>query len=172
MFGGAEIIDWSRQGRFAAVTGGDEQLRIVAYSDDFSSADQLTSKELPGEAQAVAIKGNRIAVAVSDDKKEQGLVQIFRWNPRRQILKLTDSVSVGFLPDSIAWKGDVVVTANEGEPNDFYGVEDGVDPIGSISVLRMNGGVVVENDEITASSGSHCCHGRCLRRWPQRRQGR
>ena len=81
--GRAEIIDWSRQGRFAAVTGGDEQLRIVAYSDDFSSADQLTSKELPGEAQAVAIKGNRIAVAVSDDKTEQGLVQIFRWNPRR-----------------------------------------------------------------------------------------
>ena len=151
--GGAEIIDWSRQGRFAAVTGGDEQLRIVAYSDDFSSADQLTSKELPGEAQAVAIKGNRIAVAVSDDKTEQGLLQIFRWNPRRQILKLTDSVSVGFLPDSIAWKGDVVVTANEGEPNNFYGVEDGVDPIGSISVLRINGGVVVENDEITASSG-------------------
>ena len=94
----------------------------------------------------------RIAVAVSDDKTEQGLVQIFRWKPAQQALKLTDSVSVGFLPDSIAWKGDLVVTANEGEPSDFYGVEDGVDPIGSISVLRMDGGSVVENNELTARS--------------------
>ena len=79
-------------------------------------------------------------------------MQIFRWKPAQQALKLTDSVSVGFLPDSIAWKGDLVVTANEGEPSDFYGVEDGVDPIGSISVLRMDGGSVVENNELTARS--------------------
>ena len=149
---GAEIIDWSRKARFAAVTGGDEQLRIVAYNDSFKKAKELIRQELPGEAQAVAIRKNRIAVAVSDDKTEQGLVQIFRWKPDKQALKLTDSVSVGFLPDSIAWKGDVVVTANEGEPNDFYGVEDGVDPIGSISILRMDGGSVVENDELTAKA--------------------
>ena len=150
--GGAEILDWSKKGRFAAVTGGDDQLRIISYNDSFKTAKELRRDALPGEAQAVAIHGNRIAVAVSDDKTEQGLVQIFRWKPAQQALKLTDSVSVGFLPDSIAWKGDLVVTANEGEPNDFYGVEDGVDPIGSISVLRMDGGSVVENNELTARS--------------------
>ena len=149
--GGAEILDWSGQGRFGAATGGDEQLRIFAYNKNFTKARELARQPLRGDAQAVAVKGNRLAVAVSDDKTEQGLVQIFRWNPSKQRLKLTESVSVGFLPDSIAWTGDVVVTANEGEPNDFYGVEDGVDPIGSISVLSMDGGQVVQNHELTAS---------------------
>jgi len=149
--GGAEILDWSGQGRFGAATGGDEQLRIFAYNKNFTKARELARQTLRGDAQAVAVKGNRLAVAVSDDKTEQGLVQIFRWNPSKQKLKLTDSVTVGFLPDSIAWTGDVVVTANEGEPNDFYGVEDGVDPIGSISVLSMDGGQVVNNHELTAS---------------------
>ena len=149
--GGAEILDWSGQGRFGAATGGDEQLRIFAYNKNFTKARELARQTLRGDAQAVAVKGNRLAVAVSDDKTEQGLVQIFRWNPSKQKLKLTESVSVGFLPDSIAWTGDVVVTANEGEPNDFYGVEDGVDPIGSISVLSLDGGQVVNNHELTAS---------------------
>ena len=149
--GGAEILDWSNQGRFAAVTGGDEELRIVGYDKNFANPELLFSKQLSGEAQSVAVKGNRIAVAVSDDKTEQGLVRIFRWNPTKERLKLTESVTVGFLPDAIAWTGDVIVTANEGEPNDFYGVEDGVDPIGSISVLTMDGGTVVHNHELTAS---------------------
>ena len=94
--GGAEILDWSKKGRFAAVTGGDDQLRIISYNDSFKTARELRRDALPGEAQAVAIHGNRIAVAVSDDKMEQGLVQIFRWKPAQQALKLTDSVSVGF----------------------------------------------------------------------------
>lgn len=149
--GGAEILDFSERGRFAAVTGGDEELRIVGYNKNLAKPKILLRKELSGEAQSVAVKGNRIAIAVSDDKTEQGSVQIFRWNPSNEKLKLTDSVTVGFLPDAIAWKDDVVVIANEGEPNDFYGVEDGVDPIGSISVLTMDGGKVAENDEITAS---------------------
>lgn len=149
--GGAEILDWSRQGRFGAATGGDEQLRIFAYNKNFTKARELARQTLRGDAQAVAVKGNRLAVAVSEDKTEQGLVQIFRWNPSNQKLKLAESVSVGFLPDSIAWTGDVVVTANEGEPNDFYGVEDGVDPIGSISVLSLDDGQVVHNHELTAS---------------------
>ena len=149
--GGAEILDWSGRARFGAATGGDEKLRIFGYNKRFTKARELALQTLSGEAQAVAVKGNRIAVAVSDDKTEQGLVQIFRWNPSKGKLKLTESVTVGFLPDSIAWKGDVVVTANEGEPNDFYGVDDGVDPIGSISVLTMDGGKVVHNHELTAS---------------------
>ena len=79
--GGAEILDWSKKGRFAAVTGGDEQLRIISYNDSFKTAKELRRDALPGEAQAVAIHGNRIAVAVSDDKVEQGLVQIFAGSP-------------------------------------------------------------------------------------------
>ena len=149
--GGAEILDWSGQGRFGAATGGDEQLRIFAYNKKFTKARELARQTLSGDAQAVAVKGNHMAVAVSDDKTELGLVQILRWNPSKERLKLMESVTVGFLPDSIAWSGDVLVTANEGEPNDFYGVEDGIDPIGSISVLSMDGGTVVDNHELTAS---------------------
>ena len=149
--GGAEILDWSRKGDFAAVTGGDNILRLVGYDMAFDSPELLLNQALSGEAQAVAIKGNRMAVAVSDDKTEQGAVQILRWNATKGRLRLSDSVTVGFLPDSIAWRGDAVVTANEGEPSDFYGVEEGIDPIGSISVLTMDGGKVADHHELTAS---------------------
>ena len=150
--GGAEILDWSDNGYFAAVTGGDEELRIVGYNKAIKKPKLLFQQQLGGEAQSVAIKGKRVAVAVSDDKTEQGNVQIYRWNSKNGKLKLTDSVTVGFLPDSISWKGDVLVTANEGEPNDFYGVSKGVDPIGSISILSVDRGKVVSNDELTASA--------------------
>ena len=33
--------------------------------------------------------------------------------------------------------GKTIVVANEGEPNDYYGTPDGVDPEGSISIIRL-----------------------------------
>ena len=42
--GGAEILDWSGQGRFGAATGGDDEpLRIFAYNKKFTAeeGDQL-----------------------------------------------------------------------------------------------------------------------------------
>ena len=35
-------------------------------------------------------------------------MQIFRWNSSKQKLKLTETVTVGFLLDNIAWSGNVV----------------------------------------------------------------
>lgn len=144
---GAEIIAWSSKGRFAAVTGGDEFLRILGYSSDLDSPEVLLRHDLGGDAQSVAVKGRWMAVAVSNDKTERGEVQLYRYNKKGQ-LKLKDTQEVGFLPDSIAWSGDSIVIANEGEPNDFYGTEDGVDPIGTISILGFEDGEVVSNDEL------------------------
>ena len=150
--GGAEIIDWSDKHRFAAITGGDEELRIIGYNKKFTKARELLRFDLGADAQAVAINGRKMAIAVSDDKTERGRVDIYRFNPQKnQEFKLLDSATVGYLPDSLAWKGNKIVVANEGEPNDFYGVEDGIDPKGSISVLTMDGGKVAANDEITAT---------------------
>ena len=129
---GAEIIDWSSKGRFAAVTGGYETLRIIGYNKKFTKARELSRQDLGGDAQAVAIKGRKMAIAISDDKTERGRVDIYKFDPNNSNqLKLSDSASVGYLPDSIAWSGNKIVTANEGEPNDFYGTDHGVDPIRS-----------------------------------------
>ena len=50
------------------------------------------------------------------------------------------SQEVGYLPDSVAWSADgqTIVVANEGEPNDYYGTRKGIDPQGSISILRVD----------------------------------
>ena len=144
---GAEIIDWSSRGRFAAVTGGDEFLRILGFSSDLGSPELLLNQDLGADAQSVAVKGRWVAVAVSDDKTERGEVQLYRYNKKGR-LKLKDTQEVGFLPDDIAWSGNSIVIANEGEPNDFYGTEDGVDPIGTISILGFEDGEVISNDEL------------------------
>ena len=85
--GGAEILDWSDNGYFAAVTGGDEELRIVGYNKAIKNPKLLFQQELGSKAQSVAIQGNRLAVAVSDNKTEQGNVQIYRWNSKNGKLK-------------------------------------------------------------------------------------
>jgi hypothetical protein len=77
-------------------------------------------------------------VATAGEENNRGSVEFFQIKDNGTI-RPKGSVSVGNLPDSIAFTPDgrKLVVANEGEPNQFYGTEDGKDPAGSISILEI-----------------------------------
>lgn len=83
--------------------------------------------------------GSYVAVAESLSKTETGLVRVYRYTAENT-LEPVFSQEVGYLPDSVAWSADgqTIVVANEGEPNDYYGTRKGIDPQGSISILRVD----------------------------------
>ena len=95
--------------------------------------------------QSVAIKNGLIAVAVSTENTEvgegaflasQGYVAFYS----AETLELIETVTVGNLPDQVAFSADgkTLLVANEGEFNEDP-IEDGVieDPAGSISVISI-----------------------------------
>lgn len=138
--GGAEIVAYHDQRKIAAVITGGSSLSLVSYrKGDFSRPKLFKTLELPGNAQSVAINDDGlIAVAVAANDRNDGKIVFYQLNDNGATPK--GSVVVGNLPDSISFTpdGKTLVSANEGEPNKFYGTEDGVDPEGSISVVRIN----------------------------------
>ena len=88
-----------------------------------------------GGVNSVDVFDGLIAVAVEADvKQDNGVVVFFDINGN-----FLNQVEVGALPDMITFNSDgtLVMTANEGEPNDDYTV----DPVGSISVVDISQGV-------------------------------
>ena len=151
--GGAEIVTWLKGANVAAVSGGDETVRFVKYGADFSDPEVVLEYEFDGDVQSVASYTDDdgksyIAVAMSKDKTKKGHVGFYEFRDNNT-LKEKFTNRVGYLPDSVAWSenGRYVVVANEGEPNDFYGSDDGFDPEGSISVFRLNGDVEKLNNK-------------------------
>ena len=136
--GGAEIVSWVPGANVAAVCGGDSTVRFVKYDANFQNPEVVLEKEFEGSVQSVAAFGSYIAVAESPSKTEEGSVSVFRFNKRNE-LRQKFTANVGFLPDSIDWSSDgkKIVVANEGEPSDYYGTSDGVDPKGSVSIISL-----------------------------------
>jgi hypothetical protein len=140
--GGAEIIDYHPGRKIAAVITGGSNLSLVSYAKGFDQPELLRELELEGDAQSVAINDQGlIAVALSVNDNNDGRIAFYQLNNKNKAVK-KGSVAVGNLPDSISFSpdGSVLVSANEGEPSKFYGTEDGVDPEGSISVIRIRDG--------------------------------
>ena len=136
--GGAEIVSWVPGASIAAVCGGDNTVSFVKYDANFQNPEVVLEKEFEGSVQSVAAFGRYIAVAESPSKTEAGSVSVFRFNKKNE-LREKFTTNVGFLPDSIDWSSDgkKIVVANEGEPNDYYGTSDGVDPKGSVSIISV-----------------------------------
>lgn len=136
--GGAEIVAWAPGAKVAAVCGGDNTVRFVKYDANFQNPEVVLEKEFNGDIQSVAAYGDQFAVAESPSKTEKGRVSVYHFN-RKNKLSQRFSTTVGYLPDSVSWSpdGKTIVVANEGEPNDYYGTSDGVDPEGSISIIRL-----------------------------------
>ena len=136
---GAEIVAWVPRAKVAAVCGGDNTVRFVKYDANFQNPEVVLEKEFKGDIQSVAAYGNHFAVAESPDKAEKGKVGVYSFNSNKNTLKRRFKTKVGYLPDSIAWSpdGKTIVVANGGEPNDYYGKSNEVDPKGSISILNL-----------------------------------
>ena len=108
---------------------------------DFSDPENITpivSIDLSiygGGVNSVAVENEIVAVAVeAADHTNPGTVVFFDTDGN-----FLNAVVVGVLPDMIAFSpdGNMVLTANEGEPNDDYTI----DPEGSVSIIDISGGV-------------------------------
>ncbi|MEO1003030.1 MAG: hypothetical protein AAFX65_07960 [Cyanobacteria bacterium J06638_7] len=118
---------------------GGESLDVIRYRN-FAKPKLLESLSLRGSANSVAVNDDGlIAVATAFGPKNRGLVEFFKIREDGSI-RSKGRLRVGNLPDSLAFtpSGDQLVVANEGEPNQFFGTEDGRDPQGSIAILRIN----------------------------------
>lgn len=115
-----------------------------------------------GGIQSLDINGNLMAVAVSSSPKTNQGVIAFYSIASSGALTFLKKVTVGVLPDSVAFSPDgrSLVVANEGELSDSFGT-DGIDPEGSISIVRITNGVPADTavqlnftDFITGASRS------------------
>ena len=139
--GGSEIVAYHDDRKIALITGG-SNLSLVSYKKGFDNPKAIRDLELPGNAQSVDInKAGLIAVAVAINERNDGRIYFYQLNNQNEPIA-KGSVAVGNLPDSVSFTpdGKTLVSANEGEPNKFYGTENGIDPKGSISVVRINAG--------------------------------
>ncbi len=88
-----------------------------------------------GGINSVAVKNGVVVAAIeATNLTDNGSVLFF--DKDGNVLK---QVSVGAMPDMITFSpnGNLVLTANEGEPNDAYSV----DPEGTVSIIDISGGI-------------------------------
>ena len=134
---GAEISDYDPANKILYVVGGGNVLLTVDLSNPaIPVLDNNIS--LGATAQSVAVKDGYVAIALSNstDKTQNGTVALYSVATKDKNASLVTTFTAGALPDSVAFSsdGNVIVVANEGEPNDAYTV----DPEGSITVIRLN----------------------------------
>ena len=92
-----------------------------------------------GGVTSVNIYGDLLAAAVpSSTVTNNGYLKIYNI-AEDGALTLAKSLRVGVLPDMVTFSpdGSMIITANEGQPNDAYTV----DPEGSISIIDISKGV-------------------------------
>lgn len=136
---GAEITAFSQRHNLAFVITGSDSLDVVRYRS-FKNPKFQQSLSLTGSGNSVDLsKDGLVAVATAEERNNRGSIEFFQIKDDGSIRR-KGSVRVGNLPDSVAFSPDgrKLVVANEGEVNQFYGTEDGKDPAGSISILRID----------------------------------
>jgi hypothetical protein len=146
----------SLAGRLFILSSGGGSTLQVSDATNPAAPMLLARQDLGGfTSQSVATFGNLVAVALSpadyDTNPQRGVVRFYQLNADGNLRQLAE-VSVGYLPDSIAFNADgtQLVVANEGQPN--TGVSNGsggvdyakaytVDPRGSIGIIDIAGRV-------------------------------
>jgi len=118
-------------------------LDVLGMNDPANPAlvDTLTTSDIAAntEVNSVAVRDGLVAVAVQAPvKTDAGFLALYD----AETLELISFVEVGALPDMVAFTADgqYVLTANEGEPSTDYQI----DPVGSISILGVSEGQLVE----------------------------
>ncbi|MEM9144385.1 MAG: choice-of-anchor I family protein [Bacteroidota bacterium] len=88
-----------------------------------------------GAPNSVAVKDGKLAVALEAPvKQDPGFIKVFDTETQDALYSFT----VGALPDMVTFSpnGKYIVSANEGEPDDDYSLEN--DPDGTISIIDVN----------------------------------
>ncbi len=140
----AEIVAFDPgSDRIFVVNANDNAIDIVDASDPTSPTDAGTLDLTNGGAftdvggpNSVAVANGIVAVAVeNDDKQMNGWIYFFNAASGAFIARK----DAGALPDMVTFApgGNVVLSANEGEPNDDYSV----DPEGSVTYIDISGGI-------------------------------
>lgn len=91
-----------------------------------------------GSPNSVAVNNGVLAVAVEATvKQDPGFILVYNTDDQT----LINDYTVGALPDMVTFtkNGQIILSANEGEPNDDYTV----DPNGTVSIINL------KNDEVT-----------------------
>ncbi|MBB3047026.1 hypothetical protein FHR99_001262 [Litorivivens lipolytica] len=94
----------------------------------------LSASDL-GAANSVSVNGNRLAVAIeANPKQNNGYIAFYNTDGT-----FVSAVEAGALPDMVVFSpdGNKVLAANEGEPNGDYSV----DPEGSITLVDVSNGI-------------------------------
>jgi hypothetical protein len=127
---------------FVFSSGGGSTLQVTVATNP-ASMSLLERVALNGyTSQSVASYGNLLAVALSPTDYTttgaKGLVRFYRVEANGSLSQLAD-VTVGYLPDSIAFNADgtKLVIANEGEPISGYATDAAKDPAGSIGIIEI-----------------------------------
>lgn len=120
----------------------DDTINILDFNDpeNISEIDQADISVLGASAQSVAVFGDLIAIAVSNnDETERGFVVFSDTQANQEPVV----VQVGVLPDMLTFTpdGTKVLVANEGEPTSDYSI----DPEGSVSIIDVSGGLASIN---------------------------
>lgn len=146
--GGAEKVDWDPSSKIAYVITGEYtddkggQVVAVDYSDGYDKGKVVAEYYLEGDVSDVRVSSKGlIAASVFDRDTREGKVQFFTYDASSAQLVDQGSVDVGYQPDQLSFtkNGKKLVTADEGEPLDFYGSDEpGQNPPGSISIITVD----------------------------------
>lgn len=137
--GAAEIVAYDAGTQRIVFTNADANAVTIVDISDPNNPTLVTevSPMTPdlGGVNSVAVFDGLIAAAFEGDEvDDSGQVVFLDMNGVE-----LNRVTVGVLPDMVTFNedGTLVLTANEGEPNDDYDI----DPEGSVSVIDLSGGV-------------------------------
>ena len=135
--GASEIVAHDPATQRAFVVNAKAGTVDVLDISDPTTPTEVGSLDTPG-ANSVDVHDGLVVVAEqADDKTDAGSVSFFD----AETLEAERTLTVGALPDMVTFTpdGQRVLVANEGEPEGYC---DGqVDPVGSISVVDISGGV-------------------------------
>ncbi|MDB2463162.1 choice-of-anchor I family protein [Algibacter sp.] len=126
---------------FDAIT---KKLYTVNVESNLISVNDISSLDSPitetaidlssfGAPNSVAIYDGKLAVAVeADPKQNPGKILVYNTSDNT----LINQYVVGALPDMVTFSkdGKLIISANEGEPNDDYTI----DPLGTISIIDLS----------------------------------
>ena len=139
--GGSEIAAYDPgTRRVFSVNLQDSQVDVLDISDPTNptALAPIDVSQWGSQANSVAVHDGVVAIAIEAAPKTNPGIVLFT-TPSGDFLSV---VQVGALPDMLTFtpNGQLVLVANEAEPNSYTGAPTSIDPEGSVSIIDMRDG--------------------------------